>query len=290
MDYPNREIAMRRTALVGLLTLVGTLPCVAADEGKWVSIKGKFVWDDAKGTAPKRTPIKADKDAEVCAKDKDFNTEQWVVNAKTGGIKNVIVWLGPDLTEAQAKELATTRKVKLPAFEKKDIHPALVNPAKPAVSIDQPCCRFIPHVVLMREGQDLVIKNSSAASHNARFEATDSGIPFNQIIPQGREVTIKGLKPERLPVEITCSMHSWMNARLAVFAHPYFALTDDDGNFEIKDAPVMGGKLRLFAYHEAVGFHRGPPGRYGRAVDVKGSTTDVGPIKLEFATETKPKK
>ena len=281
---------MPRIALIGLLMLAGALPCLAADEAKWVTVKGKFVWDAAKGAAPKRTPITPDKDADVCATDKDFNTEKWVVSAKAGGIKNVIVWLGPELSAKQAKELETARRVKLPAFDAKDIHPARVKPAKPAVAIDQPCCRFIPHVVLMQEGQDLVIKNSSKASHNARFEASESGIGFNQIVPQGQEVAVKGLKAERLPVEITCSMHSWMNARLAVFNHPYFAVTDEDGNFEIKDAPVMGGKLRLFAWHEAVGFHGGPPGRYGRAIDVKGPTTDVGPIKLEFADETRPKK
>ena len=198
------------------------------------------------------------------------------MNAKTGGIKNVIVWLGPDLTAAQAKELEMTGRVKLPSFAKADIHPALVKPAKPSVEIDQPCCRFIPHIVLLREGQDLIIKNSSTAGHNARFEASESGIAFNQIIPMDQPVTVKGLKAERLPVEVTCSIHSWMNARLAVFAHPYFAATDDEGNFEIKDAPVLGGKLRLFAYHEAIGFHGGIPGPYGRPVAVKGPTTDLG--------------
>jgi hypothetical protein len=281
---------MPRSALVGLVVLVGALPCLAADEDKWVTVKGKFIWDAAQGEAPKRTAITADKDAAVCAKDNDFRTEKWVVNAKTGGIKNVIVWLGPDLTAAQAKELATAGKVKLSTFDKRDIHPARVKPAKPSAEIDQPCCRFIPHVVLMQEGQDLVIKNSSTAGHNARFEATESGIAFNQIIPMDQPVTVKGLKSERLPVEITCSIHSWMNARLAVFAHPYFAATDDEGNFEIKDAPVLGGRLRLFAWHEAVGFHGGIPGRYGRPVAVKGPTTDLGSIKLEFTDGTKEKK
>src|SRR5438067_1477350 len=132
----------RPAPLIGFLLYAGTLPCSAADEAKWVTVKGKFVWDAANGAAPKRTPITPDKDADVCAKDKDFNTEKWVVSAKTGGIKNVIVWLGPDLTVAQAKELETTGKVKLPAFDKRDVHPTRVKPAKPAVAIDQPCCRF----------------------------------------------------------------------------------------------------------------------------------------------------
>ena len=56
---------MSQSALVGLLMLVGALPCLAADEDKWVTVKGKFVWDAAKGPAPKRTPITADKDPAV---------------------------------------------------------------------------------------------------------------------------------------------------------------------------------------------------------------------------------
>ena len=80
-----------------------------------------------------------------------------------------------------------------------------------------------------------------------------------------------------------------MSARLAVFSHPYFAVTDEEGNFEIKDAPVLGGKLRLYAYHESIGFHGGVAGRYGRAVAVKGPTTDLGSMKLEFADANKKK-
>jgi hypothetical protein len=281
---------MFRLALVGLVVLTAVLACKGGDDDKWVTVKGRMVWDEGKGPAPKRTPIVADKDQEVCAKDKDFNTEKWIVNAKTGGIKNVIVWLGPDLSAAAAKELETTGKVKLPAFDPKDIHPARAKPAKPAVEIDQPCCRFIPHVVLMQEGQALVIKNSSKAGHNARFEASNSDIAFNQIIPMGQEVAVKGLKAERLPVEITCSIHSWMTARLGVFAHPYFAATDDEGNFEIKDAPATAGKLRLFAWHEAVGFLGGAPGRFGRSITVKAPATELGSIKLEFKDEPKAKK
>src|SRR5262245_54792250 len=91
-----RSSPMSRTLLIGLAVLVPTLPCSAADDDKWVTIKGRFVWDEAKGPAPKRTPIKADKDADLAAKDPDFNTEDWIIHPKSGGIKNVVVWLAPE--------------------------------------------------------------------------------------------------------------------------------------------------------------------------------------------------
>src|SRR5215216_4442279 len=96
---------MPRSVLAGLLMFFGGLPCLAADEDKWVTVKGKFVWDAAKGPAPKRLPIKADKDPDVAAKDPDFNTENWIVNSKNGGIKNVVVWLVPEPAPAVLADL-----------------------------------------------------------------------------------------------------------------------------------------------------------------------------------------
>ena len=40
--------------------------------------------------------------------------------------------------------------------------------------------------------------------------------------------------PYHLPVSVSCSIHPWMKARVFCFAHPYFAITDENGNFEIK--------------------------------------------------------
>src|SRR6478752_5600703 len=277
---------MTRWAIIGLLALVGALPCLAADEDKWVTVKGKIVWDTAKGPAPKRSPIKADKDEEVAGKDPDFNTEDWIVNPKNGGIKNVVVWLAPEPAPSVLADLESRRLKTFPSFDKKDIHPALAKPAKPAVEIDQPCCRFIPHVVLAREGQGMVIKNIAPVAHSAYWVSVKNG-EFNPNIPSKDQYVIKALVAETRPINLTCSMHKWMKAQVWVFSHPYYALTDADGNFEIKDAPVLGGKLRLFAYHEPIGYHQGPKGALGTPITVKGGKKELDPIKLEFA---EPKK
>jgi plastocyanin len=281
---------MPRSAFVCLLTLVGALPCLAADEDKWVTVKGKFVWDEARGAAPKRTPLKADTDAQLAAKDPDFNSEEWIVNARNGGIKNVIIWLGPELTSAQEKELADAGKLKtIASFKAADIHPALAKPEKPAVEIDQPCCRFIPHIVLARAGQDMVIKNSAPVSHNAWWVSVKNG-EFNPIITSKGEHVVKNLVAETGMITIKCSIHKWMYAWVRVFDHPYFALTDDDGNFEIKNAPLSGGKLRLYAWHESAGWHGGNVGRYGKPLAVKTGTNDLGAIKLAFGEARKEEK
>ena len=108
---------MFRAVLIGLATLLGALPCFAADEDKYTTVKGRFIWDAAKGAAPARVVIKPTKDEEVCAKDKDFKTEEFVISPK-GGIKNVVVWLAPEpegRRRHKVKELAAVRPERHPS-------------------------------------------------------------------------------------------------------------------------------------------------------------------------------
>lgn len=251
----------------------------AGGNDKYVTIKGKIVWDTAKAAAPKREPIKATKDEEVAAKDKDFNTEFWVVNPKNNGIRDVVVWLAPEPSEGDLADLKAGKKREFPSFAAADIHPDLAKPAKPSVEIDQPCCRFIPHVVVARTGQDMIIKNSAPVPHNAKWVSRNND-EINPLIPPGGQFAVKALKAERFPIEISCSIHPWMKAWVRVFDHPYFAVTDEDGNFEIKNAPVLAGKLRIFIWQEN-GISGGAPGRFGQTLEVKPGSMDLKEIKFD---------
>jgi hypothetical protein len=254
-------------------------------DGKWVTIKGKIIWNDGKGAAPKQVPIKPTKDEEVCAKDKDFNTEDWVVNAKTGGIKNVVVWVVPEPSDEAAiaalkKAQAENKSYAFKSFDPADIHPDLKAVPKNPIEIDQPCCRFIPHVLAGRAGQEMLIKNSASVPHNAKWVSRDNG-EINPLIPAGGQFKLeKPLVSERFPIEVSCSIHPWMKAWVRVFDHPYFAITDENGNFEIKNAPVLKGKLRLFIWQEN-GMHGGTPGRFGQTIEVKPGTLDLKEIKFD---------
>ena len=271
------------------LALVGLVPAVAiraADEDKYVTIKGRIVWDDAKGPPPVRAVIKPTKDEEVCAKDKDFKTEDWVVSAKTKGIKNVVVWLSPEPDAAALAQIKAGKLRELVSFDKKDIHPAMAKPLKPSVEIDQPCCRFIPHVLAAQEGQDMIIKNSSSVPHNAKWSSGKNG-DINPLMPAGGEFKIQApLVADRFPINIECSIHPWMKAYVWVFSHPYFAVTDEDGNFEIKNAPVLGGKLRLMAWQDN-GFSNGKAGRFGQTIEVKPGKIDLKEVKFKVVETSK---
>jgi hypothetical protein len=248
--------------LAGALLLLLALTLTAAgraDEG-WGTIKGRV---EIEGPVPARKPINVDKDKEHCLTKGPLFSEDYVVNTKNKGVKNVMVWL-IDPKNPRAK---------LP------VHPSLQNVKLPAVEIDQPCCQFVPHIVAMREGQDLVVKNSAPIAHNVHVIGGVKGPDFNVILPPGGEkkVAADEIPARPTPITVKCDIHPWMGGYIRVFSHPYFAITDEDGNFTIKDAPA--GDWRIVIWQESKGWVRGD--KNGTPITVKaGAVTDLGTVGL----------
>jgi hypothetical protein len=255
---------MRRVAL-GLFVCAFGLACAnPAAAQQWGTIKGKIVWD---GPVPKQAKIEPKVNQDVCAKDKEPLEEDYVINPKNQGVKNVFVWIRP------------TGAAKDDPFPAAKIHPSLAKPAQAGVEIDQPCCRFIPHVLAAREGQIMTIKNSAPIAHNAKWDSSNNG-SINPLIPSGGQyVLAKPLKAEPGAISLSCSIHGWMKAHVRVFDHPYFAVTDENGNFEIKNAPA--GKFNLFVQHPANGWLNGKEGRNGQTMEIKPGDMDLGTIKMK---------
>jgi hypothetical protein len=132
--------------------------------------------------------------------------------------------------------------------------------------IDQPHCAFKPHVnYLVPEyldkdgnkqttGQYLRVLNTSPVGHNTKWGDNTPRNPGSDVTIAARtgQIEIKDLKPSTSPVILTCSVHKWMNAYVWVLDHPFVAVTDADGNYEIKNVPV--GKVRVVAWHEQSGY------------------------------------
>ena len=227
---------MRRSLFVmAVVTVLGTASlALGADNDKdWGTLKGRIVWAGDK--LPEPPELKVDKDQQHCLSKGKLLSEQWVVNKDNKGIRWVFVWLTPD-PESGKKVLP--------------IHPTLKDIKVKEVVIDQPCCRFEPHGLGMRQGQVLVAKNSSPITHNFKFGGHPLRNPGgNPAIPAKDQAKIDNLiADEKIPVICECSIHGWMKAYVRVFNHPYFAVTDANGNFEIKNAPA--GNWRLKIWHE----------------------------------------
>jgi hypothetical protein len=224
----------------------------------WGRLKGRVVWGPEK--IPERKPIPGvavNADKNHCLKDGPIYDETWVVNPKNRGLRWTLVWLINDDPKDETP---------LP------IHPRLKEPAGEVV-IDTPRCMFVPQVVGLREGQTLVIKNSSPVSHGPRLSGPQNR--FGVSIPATGEFKLKDLIAVRIPMILECAIHPWMTARVGVFSHPYFAVTDENGNFDIPIAPA--GKYRLIVYNNL--YSKGAAGRNGEPVTiVAGGIADLGTL------------
>ena len=240
-------------ALVVIVALAG--PAFAQ---QWGTVKGQVVWGGP--AAPARAPVKLMN----CQAKGPVLEDELLVDAKTLGVKHVLVWLAPAGNNP------------LP------IHNKLRAVPKEAVVIDQPCCLFEQRVVALRAGQTLVVKNSSKDAHSAMITgAPGINKAINTQIPPKGQIELKGddaLRAERRPMSIACSIHGWMRGKIGVFDHPYFAVTGEDGTFEIKDAPA--GEVIIFILHER-GWLQAGRNRNGQKVTIPvNGTLDLSKIKM----------
>jgi plastocyanin len=122
-------------------------------------------------------------------------------------------------------------------------------PSEP-VTLDQSGCRYRPHVLGVRAGQPLEIRNSDDTMHNVHALAkVNNDFNFGQPI-KGKTDRKTFASPEVM-VMVKCDVHSWMNAYVGVVNHPYFAVTANEGRFTLKDVPA--GTYTIEAWHEKLG-------------------------------------
>jgi plastocyanin len=202
----------------------GTPAGQRVDKSTAGSVKGAIALD---GVAPKNEPIKMNADPVCMRENKDPQFQAtYVVGSDGKSLGNVFVYVKDGLGNY--------------------IYDTPTDPAK----IDQKNCRYHPHVFGMRVGQPLEILNSDPTLHN--IHALPKGnSEFNTGQPvQGMKTTHTFDKPE-IMVPFKCDVHGWMNAYVGVLNHPYYAVTAEDGKFELKDLPA--GTYTIEAWHEKLG-------------------------------------
>ena len=183
-------------------------------------ITGTVKWS---GPLPHLPSMTISKDQQVCdpesAKTRDL--ERLIVGAQSG-VANTVVFL-KDVSSGKAMDLPEQRRF-----------------------LDQKHCRYEPHVLLVPVNANLQMKSSDAVLHTVHMDgAATYNLPFpfqNQLT--SREMSTAGT------VTLRCNGgHTWMNAEMFVVAHPYYAVTDSEGRFELSDVPP--GKYEIVAWHEA---------------------------------------
>jgi len=129
--------------------------------------------------------------------------------------------------------------------------PAGGKPSSTPAILDQKGCQYHPHVLAVMVGQEILVKNSDPFLHNIHgLPEENEGFNFGQNnVDNGRSIANKIKTPEYFNVK--CAVHPWMSARFAVFKHPYFATTAEDGTFAIKGVP--DGTYDITMWHEKLG-------------------------------------
>jgi hypothetical protein len=118
--------------------------------------------------------------------------------------------------------------------------------AREAPVVDQRRCEYWPPVIAARAGSEIEIRNSDPLLHNVH--AKNSTQLFNFAMPvQGLRVK-KQLPSSPMTIHLACDVHPWMRAVIRTFAHPYFAVTDQEGRYRLSGVP--SGKKKLVFWHQ----------------------------------------
>jgi hypothetical protein len=239
------------TATPALIALLLAAPAPAPPQNpNWGAIKGRIVWGGKQLPARPILALANHPNAAACQANGPLLDETWVVHPKNKGLRYTFVWL------------------QAPKGQVLPIHPALQNAVLPNVEIDQPFCQFVPHALAIRQGQNVVAKNNSPLAHTVKWSGNPALNPGgNVLLPPNGQMVIAGLVADRLPLSIECNIHPWMKGWLRVFDHPYFAVTDEEGRYEIKNAPV--GNWQLMIWHGSGGWRGGVKGKNGQPINLK---------------------
>lgn len=118
------------------------------------------------------------------------------------------------------------------------------------VILNQRACSFEPHVFGLRVGQPLRIINSDPTVHNVHpTPKLNQEWNFSQA-PYAPPM-VKTFPRAEVMIPIKCNQHPWMKAYAGVMNHPYFAVSDKSGKFEIRGLPA--GTYKVVAWHELFG-------------------------------------
>jgi plastocyanin len=136
------------------------------------------------------------------------------------------------------------------------------------VLVDQKSMKFIPPVVAVLQGTTVDFQNSDPVGHNVYWPSISGDKKLKGNLgtwPKGEKKSFQFSNLGTAP--LLCNVHPEMSGYVVVVPTPYFAVTDKDGNYEIKGVPA--GQYTLKTWSEDASKPT------TQAVTVSGATTTV---------------
>jgi hypothetical protein len=118
------------------------------------------------------------------------------------------------------------------------------------VELDQTGCVYAPRVIGFQLGQLIEAKNSDPVLHNVHTKPSINRAQNIASLPNQPPVPLKFKRPEVM-IEVACDVHAWMKSWIGCLDHPFFAVTGEDGSFQLEGVPP--GDYTLGVWHESLG-------------------------------------
>ena len=201
------------------------------------------------GDMPEMKILEITKDQAVCGATEKY--DESLVVGEGNALKNTIVYL-IDISKGKA----------------------LDKTSKP--EIDQKGCQFSPHVQIVPVGARVTMLNNDGVNHNVHIFSSINKPVNKQQTKNRRKMPLAGVKEAEGPVSVKCDIHGWMSAWIAYVPHPYFAVTNEKGEFTLEDVPA--GTYKLGYWHEACGTNSDAPASV--TVEAGGTVTQDFTLKL----------
>ena len=177
------------------------------------------------GTAPATKPISMSADPSCARQHSAPVGFREVIADSNGGLQNAVVFIAEGLGD---------RSFDVP---------------KDPVVISQKGCLYLPHVLAMRANQPLEVVNSDPTAHNIHPTPANNR-EWNKVELPGGKME-EAFPREEISIPVKCNIHPWMHGYIAVFKHPYFVVTGEDGSFDLPSLPP--GTYTVSAWHEKLG-------------------------------------
>lgn len=218
---------------------------MAVNNGGTISGVVKF-----EGDKPEMKVLEITKDPKVCGATEKY--DESVVVGEDNALKNTIVYL-IDITEGKDFDKAAK------------------------LEMDQKGCKFTPHVQIVPLETRLTMLNNDRVNHNVHIFSNINTPVNKQQTKNRRRMPLAGVKKAEGPVAVKCDIHGWMSAWIAYVPHPYFAVTNEKGEFTLEDVPA--GEYKIGYWHEACGTNNEAPGTV--TVEAGGTVTQDFTLKLK---------
>lgn len=141
------------------------------------------------------------------------------------------------------------------------------NPPAKHAMVDQKHMTFVPHVMVVLKGTTVDFLNSDPVGHNVYWPSISGNKKLAHNLgtwPQGQTKSFTFNDLGAAP--LLCNVHPEMSGYVAVVPTPYFATTNKEGEFEIKDVPAGSYTLKTWS-------EEGKPST--QSVSVSGESTSV---------------